>query len=86
LEAKRGVQGHARSAPALRMPRFPFRDSGLTLAVLAGTAAASAVVGYVVGVPELCSWAAATPHLVLPWAGGLAGLWLYYACMGRDDR
>ena len=86
MESKRGVQGHARSAPALRMPRFPFRDSGLTLAVLAGMAAAAGVAAYAVGVPELRSWAAAAPHLMLPWAGGLAGLWLCYTCMGRDDR
>jgi hypothetical protein len=80
------MQGHARSAPALRMPRFPLRDSGLTLAALASIAVLSGAMTCIIGGPELPSWAATASHFILPWAGGLAGLWLCYARMGRDDE
>lgn len=79
------MQPHTRSAPALRMPPFPFRDSILTLATLAGTAVASGILVCMIGPPELLGWAVAAPRIMLPWAGGLAGLWLCYACTGREE-
>jgi hypothetical protein len=79
------MQRYARSAPALRMPPFSFRDSIRTLATLAGTAAVSGILICIIGPPELLGWVVAAPRFMLPWAGGLAGLWLCYACTGREE-